>query len=276
MPTNFIGVLLSTTPNYTVNTGFVSQLYDARGAQTITVQSGASLDLVGALGANTFYLHGNASQWQAWRDGSTVILGHSNGDRVNLPAQLDAQKIIFADLQTNIRIDTSTGNAQVKMGGMVLESSPTTITANALSSGNPNSSQKAPWSLVMNASVGTKSGGYTPALLFSDGSADGTANQAIDQAFNNVVISPDATKANFTVSQGGGNVKLNLIADGTVSALGDIDMTARPISMGDKVFYLAQSQDASAKASAVTDWNTIKQNSAMSWVCKTKPTTSTL
>ena len=256
MPTNFIGVLLTTTPNYTVNTGFVSQLYDARGAQTITVQSGASLDLVGALGANTFNLHGNASEWQAWRDGSTVILGHSNGDRVNLPAQLDAQKIIFADLQTNIRIDTSTGSAQVKMGGMVLESSPTTITANALSSGNPNSSQKAPWSLVMNASVGTKSGGYTPALLVSDGSADGTANQAIDQAFNNVVISPDATKANFTVSQGGGNVKLNLIADGTVSALGDIDMTARPISMGDKVFYLAQSQDASAKASAVTDWNT--------------------
>ena len=48
MPTNFIGVLLTTTPNYTVNTGFVSQLYDARGAQTITVQSGASLDLVGA------------------------------------------------------------------------------------------------------------------------------------------------------------------------------------------------------------------------------------
>jgi uncharacterized repeat protein (TIGR02059 family) len=256
MPTNFIGVLLTTTPNYTVNTGFVSQLYDARGAQTITVQSGASLDLVGALGANTFYLHGNASQWQAWRDGSTVILGHSNGDRVNLPAQLDAQRIIFADLQTNIRIDTSSGTAQVKMGGMVLESSPTTITANALSTGNPNSSQKAPWSLVMNASVGTKSGGYTPALLVSDGSADGTANQAIDQAFNNVVISPDATKANFTVSQGGGNVKLNLIADGTVSAIGDIDITACPIRMGDKVFYLAQSQDASAKASAVTDWNT--------------------
>ena len=211
MPTNFIGVLLSTTPNYTVNTGFVSQLYDARGAQTITVQSGASLDLVGALGANIFNLQGNASTWQVWRDGSTVILSNASGDRINLPAQLDAQKIVFADLQTNIRIDTSTGNAQVKMGGMVLDSTPTTITATALTTGNPNSSQKAPWSLMMNASAGTKSGGYSSVLLVSDGSADGTANQAINQAATNIAVSPDATKASFTVDQGDGTEKLEFI-----------------------------------------------------------------
>jgi uncharacterized repeat protein (TIGR02059 family) len=256
MPTNFIGVLLTTTPNYTVNTGFVSQLYDARGAQTITVQTGASLDLVGALGANVFNLHSNASDWQVWRDGSTVILAHTNGDRVNLPAQLDAQKIVFTDLQTNIRIDTSTGNAQVKMGGMVLSSTPTTITAAALSTGNPNSAQKAPWSLVMNASVGTKSGGYTSALLVSDGSADGTSNQAINQAATNIVVSPDATKASFTVVQTDGTVKLQTISEGVVTPLGTIDSSARPISMGDKVFYLPQTQDATVKAGAVTDWNT--------------------
>jgi uncharacterized repeat protein (TIGR02059 family) len=256
MPTNFIGVLLTTTPNYTVNTGFVSQLYDARGAQTITVQSGASLDLVGALGANIFNLQGNASTWQVWRDGSTVILSNASGDRVNLPAQLDAQKIVFADLQTNIRIDTSTGSAQVKMGGMVLDSTPTTITATALSTGNPNSAQKAPWSLVMNASVGTKSGGYSQALLVSDGSADGTANQAINQAATNIFVSPDATKASFTVDQGDGTAKLEVISEGVVTEEGLIDSTARAISMGDKVFYVSQSQDTSAKSSAVTDWNT--------------------
>ena len=256
MPTNFIGVLLTTTPNYTVNTGFVSQLYDARGTQTITVQTGASLDLMGALGANVFNLHSNASDWQVWRDGSTVILAHTNGDRVNLPAQLDAQKIVFTDLQTNIRIDTSTGNAQVKMGGMVLNSTPTTITAAALSTGNPNSAQKAPWSLVMNASVGTKSGGYSPALLVSDGSADGTANQAINQAAANIVVSPDATKASFTIVQTDGTVKLQTISEGVVTPLGTVDNSARPISMGDKVFYLPQTQDTTVKAGAVTDWNT--------------------
>ena len=256
MPTNFIGVLLSTSPNYTVNTGFVSQLYDARGAQTITVQSGASLDLVGALGANVFNLQGNASTWQVWRDGSTVILSNANGDRVNLPAQLDAQKIVFADLQTNIRIDTSTGNAQVKMGGLVLNATPTTITAAALSTGNPNSAQKAPWSLVSNASVGTKSGGYSQTLLVSDGSADGTANQAINQAATNIVVSPDATKASFTVGQSDGTVKLGVISEGVVTDLGTVDSTARPISMGDKVFYLPQTQDTTVKTGAVTDWNT--------------------
>jgi uncharacterized repeat protein (TIGR02059 family) len=256
MPTNFIGVLLTTTPNYTVNTGFVSQLYDARGAQTITVQAGASLNLVGALGANVFNLQGKASTWQAWRDGSTVILSNANGDRVNLPAQLDAQKIVFADLQTNIRIDTSTGNAQVKMGGLVLNATPTTITAAALSTGNPNSAQKAPWSLVSNASVGTKSGGYSQTLLVSDGSADGTANQAIYQAATNIVVSPDATKASFTVGQSDGTVKLGVISEGVVTDLGTVDSTARPISMGDKVFYLPQTQDTTVKAGAVTDWNT--------------------
>ena len=56
MTTNFIGVLLPNSPNYTVNTGFSTQLYDAEGAQTVTVETGASLVLVGALGANTIRL----------------------------------------------------------------------------------------------------------------------------------------------------------------------------------------------------------------------------
>ncbi|PUE31666.1 SwmB domain-containing protein [Limnohabitans sp. Hippo4] len=259
MTTNFIGVLLTTTPNYTVGSGFVSQIYDSRGAQTITVQAGGSLDLVGALGANTINLHGTASAWQIWRDGSTAILSHTNGDRINLPAQLDAQKIVFSDLQANLKIDTSSGNAQVKLGDLVLDANPVTITSAAVNTGTISNATKAPWSLVLNTSTGSKSTGYTQNLLVSDGTAVGTNLLPIDQSIQNVVVSPDATKAVFTSYQSDGTQKLQMLKNNVITNQGTVDSSVQPIDLGDKVFFLPQSTDI-ARTASVTDWSTDQSN----------------
>jgi len=91
--TNFIGILLPNTPSYTVGNGYATQLYDAAGAQTIEVQAGASLQLLGAMGANQIRLSGKASNWQVYHDGSTVVLIATDGSRVELAATTDAQTL---------------------------------------------------------------------------------------------------------------------------------------------------------------------------------------
>ena len=107
LPFNFVGVLLPNSPSYTVAPGFITQLYDADGSQTINVQAGASLALVGAMGANTVRLAGNASAWQAFHDGSTAIFLNADGNRVEIPANTVAQTMQFDDQSSNLVVDTS-------------------------------------------------------------------------------------------------------------------------------------------------------------------------
>lgn len=104
---NFVGVLLSNSPTFTVAPGFITQLYDAEGSQTISVQAGASLALVGAMGANTVRLAGTAAVWHAFHDGSTAIFVNDNGSRVEIPANTVAQTMQFDDQSSNLMIDTS-------------------------------------------------------------------------------------------------------------------------------------------------------------------------
>ncbi|MDL2357258.1 MAG: putative Ig domain-containing protein, partial [Pseudomonadota bacterium] len=104
---NFVGVLLSNSPTFTVAPGFVTQLYDAEGSQTISVQAGASLALVGAMGANTVRLAGTAAAWHAFHDGSTAIFVNDNGSRVEIPANTVAQTMQFDDQSSNLMIDIS-------------------------------------------------------------------------------------------------------------------------------------------------------------------------
>jgi ELWxxDGT repeat protein len=255
MTTNFIGVLLTSSPNFTVGSGFVSQIYDSRGAQTLTVQAGGSLDLVGALGANIINLHGTASAWQIWRDGSTAILSHTNGDRINLPAQLDAQKIVFSDLEASLKIHTSTGSAQVKLGDLVLDTNPVTITSSVVNTGVVSNATKAPWSLVMNASTGSKATGYTSNLLVSDGTPVGTDLLPVYQAVQNFSISPDGTKLVFTGYQNDGTVKLQMLKNNVITNQGTVDSSVQAIDMGDKVFYLPQ-YTGTTRIASVTDWST--------------------
>ena len=113
---NFVGALLSNSPSYTVATGFVTQLYDAAGSQTINVQAGASLALVGAMGANTVRLAGNASAWQAFHDGSTAIFINVDGNRVEIPANLVGQTMQFDDQSSKLVIDNSGGLPIVVLG----------------------------------------------------------------------------------------------------------------------------------------------------------------
>lgn len=117
---NFVGALLQNSPTYTVATGFITQLYDAAGAQTINVQAGASLALVGAMGANTVRLAGNASAWQAFHDGSTAIFIHADGNRVEIPANLVAQTMQFDDQSSNLSIDASGSLPIVVLGNHTL------------------------------------------------------------------------------------------------------------------------------------------------------------
>ena len=130
MSTNFIGVLLSNSPSYTVNTGFATQLYDANGSQTITVQTGASLSLMGALGANSVRLSGNTSAWQVYHDGSTAIFINTDGNRVEIPTNTVAQTLLFDDRSSSLRIDNSSGTTAVVLGVWAAETR--VVTNNAM------------------------------------------------------------------------------------------------------------------------------------------------
>ncbi len=175
MQPNFYGTLTSSTPNYTVSSGFITALYDTGGKQNVTVQSGGSLALLGASGNNTITLHGNAADWKASQDNSTAIFIHTSGDRVEIPAILDAQTIAFADKSAQLLIDTTIGQtAAVKLGTQVLTTTNSALTAWD-NSGNPvdpsdplGSTVKVPWSLVMSTM------GYSKDILVSDGTANGT------------------------------------------------------------------------------------------------------
>ncbi len=184
MATNFIGVLLPTTPNYTVNTGFSTQLYDAAGSQTITVQAGASLQFTGSLGSNTLRLSGNASAWQAQRDGSTVVLTSTNGSRVELAATTEVQTLQFDDASRALQIVTTGTSPALKLGTQTLTAEAAAIAAvDAPPTEEPapdeGSTTKSPWTLVAVAH-GNPYYSSESKLLVSDGSAAGTDTEIIN------------------------------------------------------------------------------------------------
>jgi ELWxxDGT repeat protein len=169
MQTNFIGVLLPNSPNYTVSSGFSTQLYDAEGNQTITVQAGASLSLLGSVGANTVRLSGNSSSWQVYRDGSTAVLVNANGGRVELAANTTVQTLQFDDRSLGLSVAVNGGSPVVLLGSQVLGA--TSAPIDASNGGGSGSTTKSPWTLLMSAGTTNNN---TGGIFVSDGSAAGT------------------------------------------------------------------------------------------------------
>jgi uncharacterized repeat protein (TIGR02059 family) len=204
MPTNFIGVLLPNSPNYTVTTGFSTQLYDAAGSQTITVQTGASLSLLGALGANTVQLSGNASSWQAYQNGSTAAFVHTDGSRIEIAANTVAQTMKFDDGVRSLRIDSSSGAPAVVLGSQTLGASaaaigPDTGTEPAPPDGG--SSVKTPWTLVMNAGTAPYSSPSNGGIFTSDGTAAGTGLTVLEGVSTSVGSSNTGLRFSTTADQ---------------------------------------------------------------------------
>ena len=243
MQSNFYGTLTPSTPNYTVSTGFVSSVYDAVGKQNITVQSGASLAFLGAIGNNTLTLHGNAAEWQVLRDGSTAIFIHSNGDRIEIPAILDAQTIIFADTSAQLIINTSGQTATVNLGTQTL-----TTSASALSAWD-NTSQvggtaQAPWSLVMSATVHVNNGSKTSsqAMTFvSDGTAQGSdyLSTALGSGFTTTA---DLSKAIYWNSNGLYSTDGSLSGTVTLSNTANLQLT--PVVLNNQIALLSTANNA--------------------------------
>ena len=182
MATNFIGILLANSPTYTVNTGFSTQLYDAYGDQTIHVQTGASLSLLGSLGANTVRLSGNASGWQVYRDGSTAVLVNTDGSRIDLGATTTAQTLQFDDRSLGLSINTSGSAPVVVLGSQTLGTAAVVIEGAGGTSTPPTtpdigSTVKAPWTLMMSA--GTSYWSHD-GIFTSDGSAAGTGLNVLE------------------------------------------------------------------------------------------------
>ncbi len=189
MSINFIGVLLPSSPNYTVNTGFSTELYDAEGSQTITVEAGASLSLQGALGANTVRLSGNASTWQVYRDGSTAIFVNANdGSRVEMAANTTAQTLQFDDGTRGLSIDISGAMPAVVLGSQTLSLSAAAISADTGTPTTPTeptepdvgSTVQTPWTLVMHASNDGASYPSSSGIFTSDGTAAATGLTTLD------------------------------------------------------------------------------------------------
>ena len=206
MATNFIGVLLPNTPNYIVGTGFSTQLYDATGAHTITVESGASLQLTGSLGNNILRLPGKTNAWQVYRDGSTVVLTSTDSSRIELPATTDIQTLQFDDGDRALQIVISSGSPALKLGTQTLTAQASAIAAvDTTPPTNPDpgagSTTKAPWTLVTSRASGFSEN----EMLISDGSAAGTETKIIsDGSYNSLQfkINTDQTGAYFYTPTG--------------------------------------------------------------------------
>jgi uncharacterized repeat protein (TIGR02059 family) len=204
MSTNFIGVLLPNSPNYTVNTGFSTQLYDAAGSQTITVQTGASLSLLGALGANTVQLSGNASSWQAYQNGSTAAFVHTDGSRIEIAANTVAQTMKFDDGVRSLRIDSSSGAPAVVLGSQTLGTSAAAISADTgtvPTTPDVGSSVKTPWTLVMNAGTSSYSNPSTGGIFTSDGTAAGTGLTVLEGVNTSSGLSSLGVRFNVTTDK---------------------------------------------------------------------------
>ena len=206
MATNFIGVLLPNTPSYIVGTGFSTQLYDATGAHTITVEPGASLQLTGSLGNNLLRLPGKTSAWQVYRDGSTVVLTSTDSSRIELPATRDVQTLQFDDGNRALQIDISSGSPVLKLGTQTLTAQAAAIAAvDTTPPTDPDpgegSTTKAPWTLLTSrlSDYGTNE------MLISDGSAAGTDTKIISGGSYNSLqfkINTDQTGAYFYTPTG--------------------------------------------------------------------------
>ncbi|MGJ7917405.1 SwmB domain-containing protein [Massilia sp. LXY-6] len=246
MTTNFIGVLLPNSPNYTVNTGFSTELYDAEGGQTITVETGASLVLIGALGANTIRLAGSSQDWKVYRDGSTAIAVRTDGSHVELPANTTAQTLVFSDGSFDLRVAVSGSTATVMLGAQVLGTAPAPIGDAPLAG----SVEKSAWTLVMTGSRGIYSSDGTAAgskylltsstyfggstviangdgtaavvladkLYGTDGTAAGTSVLASTNSFNSYFNPPYYRFGNKIVVADGGQSGVNaFVTDGTAA-----------------------------------------------------------
>jgi uncharacterized repeat protein (TIGR02059 family) len=227
MTTNFIGVLLPNSPDFTVGTGFSDELYDAEGGQTIIVQPGASLVLVGAMGANTIKLSGSTHDWQVYRDGSTAILVNGDGSRVEIPAEATSQSMVFSDASLDLRVAVNGGSPAVMLGSQILDTTAAPIGGYADTNG---STQQSPWTLVM-TDVG---GVYT-----SDGSAAGSGyvlqKAGVYWAARPLVANHDHTVAVFAADQVYGT---DGTAKGSVALYnGYVDQSKQPYVLGNKIVF---------------------------------------
>ncbi|MCV6588641.1 MAG: hypothetical protein OIF57_06390 [Marinobacterium sp.] len=125
-------ILTSTDTSYTVASGNNVDLTGLAGVQTITIQDGASANLIGAFDGDTIVMSGNAANYTMSASGATVTLTNSiTGAVITLPAKPDATTLQFADGARDLAIDLSGSAPEIKLGTDTVTDTPTAPTGDA-------------------------------------------------------------------------------------------------------------------------------------------------
>ncbi|MCV6588639.1 MAG: hypothetical protein OIF57_06380 [Marinobacterium sp.] len=118
--------LTAADSQYTVAAGNNVDLNGLSGAQTITIENGASANLIGTFEGDQIIMAGNATDYTVVKSGATVTLVHSQtGAVIALPAKPEPTSLQFDDGTRELKIDSSGDTPQVQLGNDTVTDTPT-------------------------------------------------------------------------------------------------------------------------------------------------------
>lgn len=111
-----IFILTDTTPEALITAGRTARVHGTRGANYITLESGAEAELINFPGNNIVTIHSDSSLFTISRSGAAVTFEGSDGTVLKMPATALIQMIIFNDKNLELVIDSN----QVMLGSQVI------------------------------------------------------------------------------------------------------------------------------------------------------------
>lgn len=118
-----IDVLTVASPNAIITANNPVIIYDAGGVNHITIESGAKADVMNAKGNNTITIQSVSSLFTVSRSGAVVTFEGTDDTVLKIPATIDAQTIMFNDQSRSLIINAG----KVMLGGQKISLTPSTI-----------------------------------------------------------------------------------------------------------------------------------------------------
>lgn len=116
-------ILTETDPNTTIEPNGMAKIYGTNGGNSITIGSGADVELINFPGENSIVIQSQSS-FTVYRAGSMVILNGLDDTKIIIPATITQQSVIFNGVEKILVIDSGSvmiGNQIVNLDSAAIE-----------------------------------------------------------------------------------------------------------------------------------------------------------
>ncbi len=205
-------------------------IYGSSGRDSLAVSDGANVTFDASFNAgnDNIYIQGDSTAFSIARSGATVTLEGSGGTRIQLPAGVAGQNLVFGNGFFELAIDSG----QVMIGGQEISSTAAALTAvpdaSAVSGGVFNGSGDLPdlpdFYTTVSADIGVPGSAAAfdaaaESFKFTDSANVQNSVEISNFTSNDVIEISDALSGDYQFSNDGEDVNITFNGNGTVSSI---------------------------------------------------------